>query len=188
MIETALKMCALFPEQKLKEYVRVVSFENFYDSMKMTDVIKANGISPEYLCKSQLKIHPHDILIQDPDLAKTEDQAIKDLLAPFPTLWKLDLIVLAGEILFPLTQAFNSRFDILPCAWLSEYFRTCCDKGVFEQDRVSLENFCSIQQVPNRDCLILIKELIRKYIFAVSEIKAESIESIYEINNPFYVE
>jgi len=185
---TQISVSALFPEEKLQDYKDVITFENYQSNLTIQETIRLHGIDPLYLNKSSLKVHPHDILVQQPDLEKVEDHNYRVLFRTYPRVFKLDMEILFGDLHFPLTSGFNHRFGVLPYEWLKSYLMTNSDRDIYEQDLVTIENLGQILKIHDEEAIQLGYELINKYIFAVSRIKASWITDITYIDNPFYVQ
>ncbi len=183
---TPVQMSALFTEDKLQDYKNVITFENYQSNLDLLDVIKLHGVDPIYLNKSMLKVHPHDLLVQQPDLGKVEDQNYVNLFKTHPRLFKVDMDVLLQDLVFPLTSAFNHRFGTLPYDWLNSYLMATPDRDIYDQDRITIESFCQILKLNDEESRNVSRELISKYIFAVQKIEPSWITDIQYIDNPYY--
>ncbi len=183
-----IKMVGLFPVTKILKYCGAVHFENYVENLNNSDTIKLIGIDPFFLDKLTHPIHPKDILITKPNLDEIEDTNFKELFSKSAQLYKIDLELDLSDILFPLTQKFTSRFEILGIEWLNNYFLTLCDYDINKQTTISLAEFLKLQQVDETETKQILDVFIKKFIFSVNIIKSEQITNIEKIDNPFFID
>ena len=182
--KTNVNVCALFPESKINDYFNTFTFENYLENIPIEEVIKKFGIVPQYLNQTSLKIHPHDILVSHDNWEKIEDSKFKELMCNYPIVYKIKLNVNYSNLLFPLTRNFNHRFDTIGIRWFQDYFMTICDHPLFTQKRISIKEFCQINELSDSARIDTYAKFLNKYIFAVNSITPKQIKSIERISNP----
>jgi len=179
-------LCALFPKQKILNYINVVTFETYLENESLENVLRLFGIDWRFLDKNTFKIHPCDILLHHSEWNKIEDVNIKDLFEGHQKLYKIDLSLSISNILIPLTRIFNTRFELFPYEWLTNYVSTLCDDIITDQKRISIFNILDINKITiPLERKTFCDNLIKKYIFSTDKIAGYEFKSITEIDNPF---